>query len=66
MKEGGAEIIINEFEIMGGYKGNRQEMLNSNLIIDYIEKNRTLAANKAISHVTDSIKVERKRIKNGI
>lgn len=66
MREGAAAVIINEFNKLAGYEGQRLEMLNSGLIKDYIESDTMLSANPIIINVMNTIKKEEIRIEKGI
>ncbi|MEI9811066.1 MAG: hypothetical protein WDO16_26035 [Bacteroidota bacterium] len=66
MREGAAAVIINEFNKLAGNEGKRLEMLNSGLITDYINSDKTLSTNPAIINVMKAIESESKRIGKGI
>jgi hypothetical protein len=66
MREGAATIVINEFSRLAGYAGQRLEILNSGLIVDYILSDKTLSTNPTISGIMRSIEAETARIEKGI
>lgn len=66
MREGAAAVIINEFNKLAGYEGQRLEMLNSGLIKGYIESDPILSANPIIANVMNAIKKEETRIEKGV
>ena len=66
MREGAAAIVINGFNKLGGYERQRLEMLNSDLITDYIKSDTMLSNDYSIIKVMDSIEAQRKRIEKGI
>jgi len=66
MRDSTATLVINEFNRLAGYEGQRLEMLNSGLIMDYIQSDTMLSANPAIITVLNAIKIEEARIEKGV
>lgn len=66
MREGAAAIVVNEFNRLAGYEGQRLEILNSGLITNYIQSDKILSANPVIAEVMDAIRKEEARIEKGI
>jgi hypothetical protein len=56
MKEGASKIIINEFELIGGYKSERLEMLNSGTVLDVIDKEKELKSNPTLKKYYEEVK----------
>lgn len=65
MTKGASGIIINEFEIIGNYKGKQFEMLNSGNVVEVIEDEKPLKNNKTIQELIKRIKKELARIEIG-
>ena len=65
MKEGAASIVINAFEKLAGYNGQNLEMLNSGIIVDYIDKEPSFKINKIVQLLRKNIEKEVIRIAKG-
>jgi hypothetical protein len=65
MKAGSAGIIINEFENLAGYKSQNLEMLNSEIIVDYLELHPQLRETPLLKLLLEKIKKEATRIDKG-
>ena len=61
MREGAAAIIINEFDRFSGYKSKKLEMLNSGVIVDYINSNSTLSSDTTLANLVKLIKAQQSR-----
>lgn len=61
MKEGGAKLIVNEFERMIGLANERIEFLNSFRVIDYIVNDETLKQNKTLQKILNEVKYKGRR-----
>ena len=66
MREGAATIIINEFNKLAGYEGQRLEMLNSGLVTDYIKMDSELSKSPIIGKSINAEKEEERRIEKGV
>lgn len=66
MLEGAAIIIINEFSRLAGYEGQKLEMLNSGLVIDFIKADKKLLGIAEISEIIKACEMETVRIHKGI
>jgi hypothetical protein len=66
MREGGASIVINEFNQMAGYGAENLEMLNSVIVKDFIEREPTLYSNPVIKKLIIAMNNESSRIEKGI
>jgi hypothetical protein len=61
MKEGGAKLIVNEFERMIGLADERIEFLNSFRVIDYIVNDDMLKQNKTLQKILKKVKYKGRR-----